>query len=98
MAAIGMLLLWISYTLILYGFVLFRSYQITLLDLVVPGRWKGGWPPPTIGGGGTTNPNGPDVQTPSKPGGGTDWWGIISGGIPLGTGSTGGGTGAVPVQ
>lgn len=78
MAAIGMALLWASYTLILYGVCLLRGYQITLLDLVVPGRWKGGWPPPlTASGSSGSGSNGqegkPDqngnipVNPPSQP-------------------------------
>lgn len=34
-----------SYTLIFWGYTLIKGYGITLGEIVVPGRFKGTWPP-----------------------------------------------------
>lgn len=48
MPAIGMGLLWGGYSLLLWGYCQVRGYDISLTDLVVPGRYTGKWPPPLI--------------------------------------------------
>lgn len=48
MPAIGMGMLWGGYTLILWGYCQIKGYDITLSELVVPGRYKGKWPPSII--------------------------------------------------
>lgn len=48
MPAIGMGMLWGGYTLILWGYCKLQGYDIGLTELVIPGRFKGKWPPPLI--------------------------------------------------
>lgn len=48
MPAIGMGLLWSGYTLILWGYCQLQGYDVSITELVVPGRFKGKWPPPLI--------------------------------------------------
>jgi hypothetical protein len=46
MPAIAMGLLWGGYTLMFWGYTTYQGYQITLPEIVIPGRWRGSWPPP----------------------------------------------------
>lgn len=49
MVPIGMGLAWGSYTLMFWGYVNLKGYQLGILDIIVPGRYKGSWPPPLVG-------------------------------------------------
>lgn len=53
MPAIGMFLLWGGYTLTFWGYCRLQGYNISIGELVVPGRYTGSWPPPLI----DDNPN-----------------------------------------
>lgn len=47
MPALALSVLFSGYTLMWWGFVLARQYDISLPELVIPGRYKGTtWPPP----------------------------------------------------
>lgn len=39
MIAVGLALLWVSYTLILYGWTKFHQMPVSLMDLTIPGRY-----------------------------------------------------------
>lgn len=45
MPAIGMGLLWAGYTLMFWGFSLVKGYDLGIADIVIPGHYKGAWPP-----------------------------------------------------
>lgn len=46
MVAVGMGLLWATYTVMLYGYTLVRGYDITLVQMAKPGTFSATWPPP----------------------------------------------------
>lgn len=48
MPAIGFGLLWSGYTLLFWGFCQIKGYDLSLSEIVIPGRWDGKWPPPLI--------------------------------------------------
>ncbi len=39
MAAIGFALLWVGYTAALYGYILYKGYDIGPRDLFIPSQW-----------------------------------------------------------
>lgn len=71
-------LMWGGYTLILWGYCKLQGYDVSLTELVMPGKYKGKWPPPLIddsaglGGsasedlGGTIDPMGQGAGDTSK--------------------------------
>ena len=48
MPAIGMGMLWGGYTLILWGYCQLQGYDVSIAELVMPGHFKGKWPPALI--------------------------------------------------
>lgn len=65
-------LLWGGYTLVLWGYTLLKGYKIGLGELVVPGKYKGKWPPEGYapaneGGGGTDQYVGPNQHPGDAP-------------------------------
>lgn len=48
MPALALAVLFSGYTVMWWGYVILRNYDITIQELVIPGRYKGTkWPPPT---------------------------------------------------
>lgn len=41
-------LLWGGYTLTFWGFCLVKGYAIGIADIVIPGHYKGKWPPKLV--------------------------------------------------
>lgn len=48
MPALALAVLFSGYTVMWWGYIVLRNYDLTLQELVIPGRYKGTtWPPPT---------------------------------------------------
>lgn len=41
-------MLWAGYTLLMWGYTRVKGYDISLPELVIPGRYKGPWPPKKV--------------------------------------------------
>lgn len=48
MPAIGIGMLWGAYTIGFWGFTLIKGYDISPVAIIIPGKWKGTWPPPAM--------------------------------------------------
>lgn len=48
MPAIGMGMLWGAYTLMFWGYTLVKGYAIGIGEIVIPGKYTKGWPPPLV--------------------------------------------------
>jgi hypothetical protein len=55
MTAVAMGLLWGSYTLMFWGYSLIKGYDISIEQIVVPGKYTGTWPPSTAAVSSTTS-------------------------------------------
>lgn len=93
MPAIGMGMLWGGYTLILWGYCKLMGYDISIGQLVVPGKFKGKWPPPLIKD--APNPMGGKNHNGVPPGDhpGDMPWTYPHGGSPADSGGSGSGSG-----
>lgn len=64
-------LLWGGYTLMLWGYCQLQGYKIGIAELVIPGRYKGKWPPEKYeaapSGGGTDQYVGPNQHPGDAP-------------------------------
>lgn len=90
MPAIGMGMLWGGYTLILWGYCQLQGYDISIAELVVPGRFKGKWPPAKIK---DTPDETPKVNPKDHPGD-MPWTYPDDKGSPASTGGSGSGSGS----
>jgi hypothetical protein len=70
MTAVAMGLLWGSYTLMFWGYTLIKGYDISIEQIVIPGKYTGTWPPATTAvSAGTSNSQSGFSEQNSNPGG-----------------------------
>lgn len=58
MVTVGMGLAWLGYSLIFWGYCEIKGYDISLVQIMIPGKYTGSWPPGVSTPGATTAASG----------------------------------------